>query len=222
MSSPQRGSALAEFRLHCFAQSGNAYKVALMLSLAGLDWEPVAVDYFAGQTRSPAWRGDTNVMGEVPVLDHAGRRLTQSGAILTYLARHTGQFGARDADEELEILRWILFDNHKFTSYFATHRFLFSLAGKPADPAVLSFLRARTDAALAVAEAHLAANSFIVGGRPTIADLSLAGYMFYPNAETGYDLAASHPAIHAWRERVAALPGWKPPYEMMPAAAPAN
>jgi glutathione S-transferase len=46
--------------------------------------------------------------------------------------------------------------------------------------------------------------------------------MFYPNAETGYDLAVSHPAIHAWRERVAALPGWKPPYEMMPAAAPAN
>lgn len=213
---------MADYRLHCFAQSGNAYKVALMLSLAGLDWDPVAVDDFAGQTRGADWRGEVNLMGEVPVLEHAGRRLTQSGAILTYLARRSGQFGPRDEDEELEILRWILFDNHKFTSYFATHRFLFSLAGKPADPAVLSFLRARADAALGVAEAHLSTCSFIVGERPTIADISLAGYMFYPIAETGYDLAASHPAIHAWRERIAKLPGWKPPYEMMPAAQAAS
>ncbi|WP_439574942.1 glutathione S-transferase family protein [Phreatobacter sp.] len=213
---------MADYRLHCFAQSGNAYKVALTLSLAGLDWEPVAVDYFSGETRGADWRGGVNAMGEVPVLEHAGRRLTQSGAILTYLARRSGQFGPIDEDEELEILRWILFDNHKFTSYFATHRFLFSLAGKPADPAVLSFLRARTDAALGVAEAHLAAHDFIVGDRPTIADISLAGYMFYPIAETGYDLAASHPAIHAWRERIAAMPGWKPPYDMMPVAQAAN
>ncbi|WP_204314483.1 glutathione S-transferase family protein, partial [Klebsiella aerogenes] len=70
-----------------------------------------------------------------------------------------------------------------------------SLAGKPADPAVLGFLRSRIDAALAIVEAHLAERPFIVGGRPTIADLSLAGYMFYPIAETGYDLAASHPHI---------------------------
>lgn len=121
----------------------------------------------------------------------------------------------------MDVLRWILFDNHKFTSYFATHRFMLSLAGKPADPAVLAFLRARVDGALAVADSHLAATPFMVGGRPTIADFSLAGYMFYPNAETGYDIAASHPHLHAWRERIAALPGWKPPYEMMPSALPA-
>jgi glutathione S-transferase len=97
---------------------------------------------------------------------------------------------------------------------------MLSLAGKPADPAVLSFLRARVDAALAVADAHLSTTPFVVAGRPTIADFSLAGYMFYPNAETGYDLAASYPHLHAWRERIAALPGWKPPYDMMPSALP--
>ena len=53
----------------------------------------------------------------------------------------------QNEDEELEVLRWILFDNHKFTSYFATHRFMLSLAGKPADPHVLSFLRGRVDVA---------------------------------------------------------------------------
>ena len=211
---------MADYRLHCFAQSGNAYKVALMLSACGLDWEPVLVSYFDGATRAPEWRHDVNAMGEVPVLEHHGRRLSQSGAILTWLARRTGQFAPADEDEEMDVLRWILFDNHKFTSYFATHRFMLSLAGKPADPAVLSFLRARVDAALAVADAHLSTTPFVVAGRPTIADFSMAGYMFYPNAETGYDLAASYPHLHAWRERIAALPGWKPPYDMMPSALP--
>ena len=198
---------MADYRLHCFAQSGNAYKVALMLSACGLDWEPVLVSYFDGATRAPEWRHDVNAMGEVPVLEHQGRRLSQSGAILIWLARRTGQFAPADEDEEMDVLRWILFDNHKFTSYFATHRFMLSLAGKPADPAVLSFLRARVDAALAVADAHLSTTPFVVAGRPTIADFSMAGYMFYPNAETGYDLAASYPHLHAWRERIAALPG---------------
>lgn len=47
-------------------------------------------------------------------------------------------------------------------------------------------------------------------------DFSLAGYLYYPTEETGFDLAAPFPAIDAWRERVAALSGWKPPDEMMP------
>ena len=209
---------MPDYRLHCFAQSGNSYKVALMLALCGLDWEPVVVDFFRGATREADWRSEVNTMGEAPVLEHAGRRYSQSGVILTYLAREIGAFGPADLDEELEILRWILFDNHKFTSYFATHRFMFSLTGKPADPAVLSFLRGRIDGALGIVDKHLAEQPFMVGGRPTIADFSLAGYMFYPIAETGYDLAASHPHIHAWRERIAALPGWKPPYDLMPAA----
>lgn len=213
---------MPEYRLHCFAQSGNSYKVALALSLCGLDWEPVLVRYFDGATREAGWRDGVNVMGEVPVLEHGSRKLAQSGAILTYLARKTGKFGPRNEDEELDILSWMLFDNHKFTSYFATHRFMLALAGKPSDPAVLSFMRGRVDSALGVVDKHLSTTPFVVGGRPTIADLSLAGYMFYPNAETGYDLSVSHPHLHAWRGRIAALPGWKPPYDLMPSALPAT
>jgi len=115
---------MAEYRLHCFGESGNSYKPALMLALSGCDWEARWVDYFNGETRRDEYRSTVNELGEAPVLEHAGKRLTQSGAILTYLAERTGRFGGRNADERLEVLRWVLFDNHKFTSYFATLRFL--------------------------------------------------------------------------------------------------
>ena len=207
---------MPEFKLHCFSQSGNAYKAALMLALCGADWEPVFVDFFNSQTRRPEWREAVNEMGEAPVLEHGEKRLSQSGVILTYLSRRLGKFGAANEDEELEILRWMLFDNHKFTSYFATYRFLNSLAPQPGDPAVMAFLKGRADGAFAIVEKRLSGEPFLVGGRPTIADVSLAGYMFFPREEHGYDFAASHPAIQAWRERLQALPGWIGPYELMP------
>ena len=58
---------MSEFTLHCFAQSGNAYRVALMLNLMGADWKPEFVDFFAkGLPRTAEWRADVNEMGEVP------------------------------------------------------------------------------------------------------------------------------------------------------------
>ncbi|MCL4763706.1 MAG: glutathione S-transferase N-terminal domain-containing protein, partial [Burkholderiales bacterium] len=98
---------MSEYTLHCFAQSGNAYKPALLLELAGADWQPRFVDYFGGETRTPAWRA-LNAMGEVPVLEHAGERLTQSGVILDYLAQRFPQYGPRDERERREVLRWLL------------------------------------------------------------------------------------------------------------------
>ena len=114
---------MAEYRLHCFAQSGNAYKAALMLALCGADWEPRFVDYFNGETRTPEFRA-VNVMGEVPLLEHGPLKLAQSGVILDYLAGQLGRFGPENEDDRREILRWLLFDNHKLTSYPATLRFL--------------------------------------------------------------------------------------------------
>src|ERR671916_89396 len=101
-------------RLHCFCQSGNSFKVAFLLRALQQPWEPVFVDYMNGATRAPEWRESTNVMGEAPVLEDGDRVLTQSGVILTWLADRHGAFGGRNADERLEVLRWLLFDNHKF------------------------------------------------------------------------------------------------------------
>lgn len=75
---------MADYTLYCFAQSGNAYKVALMLELAGADWAPRFVDFFNGETRTPAYRA-INVMGEVPILEFNGESLAQSGVILDVL-----------------------------------------------------------------------------------------------------------------------------------------
>jgi glutathione S-transferase len=205
---------MAEYRLHCMKESGNAYKVALMLTLSGCDWAPVWVDYFGGQTRGAAFRENLNEMGEVPVLEHEGERLTQSGVILTYLAEATGKFGGVDAAENREILRWILFDNHKFTSYYATLRFMFGLQNSGETP-VVEFLRARARGAYGIVDKHLAGRAFLLGDRPTIADLSLAGYLYYPEP-TGIDRAAEFPQVEAWAARITALPGWRHPYDLMP------
>ncbi len=59
-------ASMAEYQLYCFAQSGNAYRVALMLNLVGADWQPIFVDFFNGETRTPAYREKINEMGEVP------------------------------------------------------------------------------------------------------------------------------------------------------------
>jgi glutathione S-transferase len=83
---------MPHYRLHYFPESGNSYKLALMLTLRGQDWEPVWTDSMAGQARSSEWRADVNEMGEIPVLEEDGKRLTQTGAILLRLAGCYGQF----------------------------------------------------------------------------------------------------------------------------------
>ncbi len=206
---------MAEYRLHCFGESGNCYKAALMLTLSGCDWEPRLVDYFNGETRGDAFRATTNELGEAPVLEHRGRRLSQSGAILAYLAERTGRFGGRSEDERYEVLRWILFDNHKFTSYFATLRSMVALQ-KTGETAVTEFLRGRALTAFGIVDKRLAARPFIVGDAPTIADLSMVGYLYY-REDAGIDRAA-FPNIEAWTKRIVALPGWKHPFDLMPRA----
>jgi len=205
-------TAMAEYTLYGFAQSGNAYKPALALELAGADWAPRFVDYFGGETRSPAYRA-INVMGEVPVLEHRGRRLTQSGVILDYLAGTMGRFGWGDDDERREILRWLLWDNHKLTSYTATYRFMRALTKDP-DPAVLAEFGKRARGAWGVLDAHLKDRAWIVGERLTIADLSCCAYLFFDD-EIGVDWG-EFPAIGAWLERLKAEPRWKHPYAMLP------
>ena len=202
-------------RLHCFGESGNAYKAALTLQLAGIDWEPVFVDFFRGATRTPAFRA-LNVMGEVPVLEVPGAVLTQSGVMQMWIAeRHPALFaGNRD-----EALRWVLYDNHKLSGQIGALRFNRNfLPEDRRNPAVNDHLEARVHSALKVLDTALGDRPFLLGDRVSIADTACCGYLYYPEP-WGFD-RADWPAIDRWLTAIAALPGWRHPYDLMPRAWP--
>lgn len=204
---------MAEYTLYCFGESGNAYKAALMLSLCELDWKPKWVDFFNGETRTPEFRSDVNAMGEVPVLLHGARTYSQSGVILDYLAETSRKFGPKSDDERREVLRWMMFDNHKLSASVASLRYMISLA-KTGETPVTEWLRGRTLGALKILDKHLTDNSFLLGRRATIADLSLCGYLYY-GEELPFDLNA-FAKVQNWLDRIRDLKGWKHPYDLMP------
>ncbi|MDH3263576.1 MAG: glutathione binding-like protein [Paracoccaceae bacterium] len=200
-------------KLHCFGESGNAYKAALTLTLAGLDWEPVFVDFFRGATRTPEFCA-LNEMGEVPVLVDGDTVLSQSGVIQYYAAEKSGRLGGQPG-EEREVLRWVLFDNHKLSSQAGTLRFNMNFlpeAKRNAD--VNAFLSMRLQSALKILDGHLAGRDWIVGNAPTIADTACCGYLYYPEP-FGFD-RKDFPNIARWLENISQLPGWKHPYDLMP------
>ena len=208
---------MAEYELYCFAQSGNAYRAALMLNLIGADWKPIFVDFFgAGVQRTPDYRTNVNEMGEVPVLVHGAKKLSQSGVILTYLAEQTKKFVPRNDDERLEALRWIIFDNQKVNGFLGPYRFLKNFARPAGDPSVMAFLKGRIDGNLAILDKRLGKALFMLGDAPSIADLSLCAYLYYPAEEFGFDISAQHKNIAAWLGRIKSLPGWAHPYDLMP------
>ena len=203
------------YRLHYFPESGNSYKLALMLTLCGQTFEPVWTDFGARVTWTPEWRRTINPMGEIPVLEENGIKLTQTGPILLHLARRYNLLGGADGLERDEVLRWLFWDNQKLSGFMATYRFLRTFTRAP-DQAVLAWHRARVDDFLGIVERRLDEHPFIAGESLTIADLSMCAYLSFPPDETGYDLATSHPQVRAWLERIAAIPGWRAPYDLLP------
>ena len=201
-------------KLHCFGESGHSYKAALALELGPLDWEPVFVDFFNGASRSESYRNDLNVMGEAPVLVDGEVHLTQSGVIQDYLSERTGLFGGQTPESRREILRWVLWDNHKLSSQAGVTRFLMNFLPPDKRPEpVIKWLQGRLSLALRVLEEHLESREWIVGQDVTNADLTCCSYLFYeePFGFARRDWAA----IDAWLKRIEALDGWKHPYDLM-------
>lgn len=207
---------MSEFTLYGFWESGNAYKVALMLELNKADWECRRVAFFTGETRGEEYR-KLNVMGEAPVLIHHRKdgdfTLTQSGACLTYLAKHFGAFGPETEAEEYDVLRWLLFDSQKVSGYTGPLRFLRKFAGKDGSPEA-DFLHGRAMSALKVLNAALEGKDWLVGDRPTIADFACQGYLHWPE-QIGVTYVET-PNIPTWLDRIRALPGFKTSEELMP------
>ncbi|QXT41057.1 glutathione S-transferase family protein [Gymnodinialimonas ceratoperidinii] len=202
--------------LYCFGESGNAYKAALALELAGVPWEPRHVDFFKGEARSPEFRA-VNPMGEVPVLDTGDEVMTQSGVIQHWVMETTGKL---TGDTPRNVLRWTIFDNQKVSGVAGPLRFLMNfLPEEKRNADVIAFHAGRLKASLQVLEGELSQRDWLAGEAMSCADISCAGYLFYEEPFTFQ--RAEYPAIDAWLTRISETPGWKHPYDLMARAFPA-
>ena len=201
--------------LYCFGESGHSYKAALALQLAGCVWSPVFVDFFKGETRSNAYRTHINPLGEAPVLRDGGIMLSQSGVIQNYLAEKTGKHGGGSAAETREVLRWILWDNHKLSALAGTTRFMMNFLAEDKRPqAVIEYNLARLKSSYKILDLALSERPFLVGETITHADMTCCGYLYYPEP-FGFQ-REDWPNIDRWLDNISACDGWKAPYDLMP------
>lgn len=202
-------------KLYCFGESGHSYKAALALELSGLEWEPVKVDFFAGETRSAEYRTNVNEMGEAPVLVDGDFTTSQSGAIQAYITEKTGKFGGKNRDENYEIFRWVLWDNNKFSAVSGPTRFMLNFLPEDKQPKeVIAFSQGRLKGAYDILNKHLEGRDWMVGDAITNADLTCCGYLFY-DEPFGF-VRADWPNIDRWLSNIQNTPGWKHPYDLMP------
>jgi glutathione S-transferase len=190
-------------KLYDFLPSGNGYKVRLLLSQLGIPFSLVERDIMKGETRTPEFLA-LNPNGRIPVLElDDGRRLSESDAILFFLAEGT-PFLPAERFARAEVLQWMFFEQYSHEPYIAVARFWRHWLRKPVDEERMD----RGRQALAVMERHLARRRFFVGERYGIADVALYAYTHVAD-EGGFDLAP-YSSVRAWLGRVAAEPGHVP------------
>jgi glutathione S-transferase len=189
--------------MHLFdnLDSGNGYKVRLLLAQLGLRYDWTDLDIDAGKTRTPEFL-KRNPNGRIPTLElDDGTNLAESDAILWYLAEGT-PFVPSDRLGRAQVLQWMFFEQYSHEPYVATPRYI--VKHLPADHlrrAELPDRLARGRAALAVMETHLESRQFFVGNRYSIADIALYAYTHVAH-EGGHDLSP-YPHVNAWLKRVA-------------------
>jgi len=184
--------------------SGNGYKVRLLLAQLGQRYDWTDLDIDAGKTRTPEFL-KRNPNGRIPTLElDDGTNLAESDAILWYLAEGTA-FVPPDRLGRAQVLQWMFFEQYSHEPYVATPRYI--MKHLPADHvrrAELPDRLARGRAALGVMETHLEKRQFFVAERYSIADIALYAYTHVAH-EGGHDLAP-YPRVNAWLKRVAAQP----------------
>jgi glutathione S-transferase len=188
-------------RLHDYAASGNCYKVRLLLALLGQPYERVAVDIFAGDTLTDEFAA-LNPERKTPVLElDDGQTLTESAAILWYLAEGT-DFLPDDRLARAHVLRWLCFER-ALTPAVAGARFQVMTGRTDAET---PYLLANARDHLATLDRRLEGRDWVALDVPTIADIALFGYTHVAE-DSGLKLTR-HAAIGAWLDRIRALPGY--------------
>ena len=195
-------------RLHDYHESGNGYKVRLLLHQLGIPFERVERDILKGETRTPEFLA-LNANGKIPTLElEDGTCLAESNAIAWYLAEGTPLLPA-DRLGRAEVLRWMFFEQYSHEPCVAVLRF-WTFAGQLEQHSAeeIAAKRAGGERALAVMEGHLGARDYFVGDAYSIADVALYAYT-HVAGEAGFDLSR-YPAVERWLARVAGQPGHVP------------
>lgn len=192
------------FTVFGMSQSGNCFKVKLLLEQLQQPYVWKEIDTLNGETRTPHFL-EKNLNGRVPVLEtEPGVYLPESNAILGYLAEGTA-FWSGDKFERAQILQWLFFEQYSHEPYIAVARFIAKFL--PQDhprQSILPQLREKGEQALQVMETHLSTRSFFVANRYSIADIALFAYT-HCAADGGFNLE-KYPAICHWLERIRAQP----------------
>jgi glutathione S-transferase len=195
------GGAL--LRLYDYLESGNGYKVRLLLSQLGVPFERVELDITRGETRTPEFLRK-NPNGRIPLLElEDGTCLAESNAIQFFLAEGTA-FVPDEPLARARVLQWMFFEQYSHEPYIAVLRFWAHTGVLERERARVPEMREKGYRALDVMEHHLAGHAFFVGERYSIADIALYAYTHVAD-EGGYDLSG-YPAIRAWLERVRSQP----------------
>jgi glutathione S-transferase len=186
--------------------SGNVYKVRLVLAQLGIPYRRVDTTQNRGEPGTAEFRA-INPIGKIPtIVFDDGRVLSESGAVLFYFAQGTALF-PDDSWDRANVLRWMFFEQYSHEPFIAVNRHL-RLHLPQAELARLTDRLAdnhgRGNQALAVMEQQLSGTDWLAAGRYTIADIALYAYT-HTAADGGFDLGA-YPAIRRWLERVRAQP----------------
>jgi len=191
-------------RLYDYGPSANCYKVRLLLAQLGREYERIPVDIFAGETLTPEY-ALINPARSTPVLEVDGERITESNAILVFLADGTALMPTAPIDRA-RVIAWLIFEQTDVVATMGGLRFrLHTGRLKADDPRALR----RTAGALQTLELldlHLETRDFFVGERYSIADIAIFGYAHVAD-EADLDIGA-YPAFERWLERVRAQPGY--------------
>jgi glutathione S-transferase len=203
-------------RLHDYAASANCYKVRLALAQLGIEYERVPVDIFAGETLTDAF-ARMNPARTTPVLELGeSSYLTESGAILLFLAEGTPLLPA-DRLERAQVARWLLFEQADVVPTVGGLRFRLATGRLAPDHERVARSRAAGHEMLGVLDAHLRGREFFVADRYSVADIAIYGYVHVAH-EAGVGME-EHPEVAGWLERVAAQPGYMNDLEPYPANA---
>jgi glutathione S-transferase len=187
-------------------QSGNCYKIKLLMAYLDLPHEWVPVDIVNGETQTDAFM-TRNPNRKIPVLElENGQCLAESNAILNYLADGT-EYLPTDRWQRSQVLQWQFFEQYSHEPYIAVARFIAKYLGLPEERRQEYESKQQGGIrALKVMEQHLANANYFVGNWLTIADISLYAYTHVAH-EGGFSLEG-YGAIGAWLKRVEAHPGY--------------